>query len=591
LTSKWKGAGDSLSRIWAVTLSDLLVLSRGRWWWLFRFAFPVVLVIVVYAAWPTAIESHREVSQFGEELFRAFYVAAYLCTALLTPALFSGAVASDARRRTLEVLLSTPLPAWEIAAGKFLSHYALLLTVLACGLPILFSSLMFGGVSGSQAILAGVALLLLGAVLGAGTLVISSRVDKPYLAALLAYLIAIASVFIAFQVFGFLAVLGGLMGLGPVWLILGGMAVPHVSLAFLPFDLPMTGSWFAPVIVVDSVIVSGLLLRWASRSLHPKDASKRAAGPPRPPRPPRPAPALPPAEGTSPKPPRRRKVLRRPKRYRGPVWDNPVAWKEVVVDQSLLGTVEVICGVVFLAYIAFMALLIGLVSQEMDVRGPGGLTLHSVMVIGEVFLLGIVAVTLTGAAMGKENERGVLELIAATPLSALDVFLGKLSGLVRVLVPFWVFFGLHAAALIFLAVAFFPPDRIPILLATPFYVMLTFAFIASMSLYFSLVGKTPTFGMTASLSFLLLWWIVPPIVFSLLRWDAEVVAWGCNPFVAAHALGALAWPDPGWYATPTPLFQREQWAPVLATFALLAGGTVVFVVGFLRQYDKRVGRT
>ena len=204
------------------------------------------------------------------------------------------------------------------------------------------------------------------------------------------------------------------------------------------------------------------------------------------------------------------------------MWDNPVAWKEVVTDQGVLGTILVVCGVALLAYFSLTALFLALTIEDAD---KIGFFLQNSLVMGELAIIGLMAVTWAGTAMGKESAGGLMEILAATPLSAMDVFTGKFTGFMRTLIPLWIFFGIHTLAVLFIALFFTSPVVALRTFLFPLYVLLFAVSCGSACLFFSLFGRTQSVGMIGSLVLLLAWWIAPPVMLSLMNMDGATIAW------------------------------------------------------------------
>ena len=115
-------------------------------------------------------------------------------------------------------------------------------------------------------------------------------------------------------------------------------------------------------------------------------------------------------------------------------------------------------------------------------------------------------------------------------------------------------------------------------------------FLGSLSLLLSLFGRTPSVGMTGSLVALLALWIGPPLAFSLLDVPAGDIAWGCNPFFATYSLNAFIWPDISGVNVERVFGAAGPAFPLFLTLGFLAVGSSLFIRGFLRLYDRRVGR-
>jgi ABC-type transport system involved in multi-copper enzyme maturation permease subunit len=87
-----------------------------------------------------------ELSGFGETFLIAFLIVTQAAVLLITPVYAGGAIADEKERGGLDFLLTTPLSRWELVAGKLAARLTFVLGVVAVGVPVLFLTLLFGGV-------------------------------------------------------------------------------------------------------------------------------------------------------------------------------------------------------------------------------------------------------------------------------------------------------------------------------------------------------------------------------------------------------------------------------------------------------------
>lgn len=81
----------------------------------------------------------------SEQVFLVVSLLQMLVAAFLTPAFAAGAISGERERRTLAVLLTTPLSPWNILIGKVLSSSALLALLVIVTLPLYSLVFLFGG--------------------------------------------------------------------------------------------------------------------------------------------------------------------------------------------------------------------------------------------------------------------------------------------------------------------------------------------------------------------------------------------------------------------------------------------------------------
>src|SRR5262249_7167622 len=94
----------------------------------------------------TESSDQNRLQSFGETFLIAFLIVQQAAVLLLTPVYAGGAIAEEKERGGMDFLLTTPLTAWELVAGKLAARLLFVLAVLAAGLPVLMLTLLFGGV-------------------------------------------------------------------------------------------------------------------------------------------------------------------------------------------------------------------------------------------------------------------------------------------------------------------------------------------------------------------------------------------------------------------------------------------------------------
>lgn len=88
----------------------------------------------------------------SEQVFLAVSLLQMILVVFLTPAFAAGSISGERERRTLAVLLTTPLSPWEILMGKILSSSALLALLLVVTLPLYSLVFLFGGAVPQEAL-------------------------------------------------------------------------------------------------------------------------------------------------------------------------------------------------------------------------------------------------------------------------------------------------------------------------------------------------------------------------------------------------------------------------------------------------------
>jgi ABC-type transport system involved in multi-copper enzyme maturation permease subunit len=96
------------------------------------------------AAWSAGATEDQEA--LGRRLFLAVSLVMSLSLFVAGPAFSCGAFVAEKNRRTFDLLLSSGLSPWELAAGKMASAFARTAACLLAGLPCLLAAQALGGV-------------------------------------------------------------------------------------------------------------------------------------------------------------------------------------------------------------------------------------------------------------------------------------------------------------------------------------------------------------------------------------------------------------------------------------------------------------
>jgi hypothetical protein len=145
------------------------------------------LALGLYAT-VAGVRSGPMVSAPAGKLFFAVVTALELgLICLLAPALTADLIAGERERRTLDLLLVTPLSRRQIVVGKLISALGALLLLIVLALPIQAVAVLLGGI-GIEELLVGLVILVLTAITyGCVGLYWSARLHTTRAAVLLAY--------------------------------------------------------------------------------------------------------------------------------------------------------------------------------------------------------------------------------------------------------------------------------------------------------------------------------------------------------------------------------------------------------------------
>jgi ABC-2 type transport system permease protein len=109
----------------------------------------VVLLIAWYTTWNWTMSRSAAMANatIGLTLFTALSITQAWLFLFIVPALTSGAMTQELERRTMELLVLTPLTSGKIILGKHLSAFLYCFGLLVCSIPLAGVCLMMGGIS------------------------------------------------------------------------------------------------------------------------------------------------------------------------------------------------------------------------------------------------------------------------------------------------------------------------------------------------------------------------------------------------------------------------------------------------------------
>jgi ABC-type transport system involved in multi-copper enzyme maturation permease subunit len=218
------------------------------------------LILIVALAYQAAIGDNPDlrnpvrVQEALVEFYRLVMSMLVALIALIAPALTANAITLERERKTMDLLLATPLTARQLLVGKLLGSFAFIVLLLALTLPVSAVSVLLGGVSFPELLKAYLLIACGGLVLCAIALFSSVYARNSTLAVLWSYL----------RVAGFLLATGVLMLQDVV--AFGGRGAGALNLAFPqvllnPFAAPFVADmqvdfvrWQAPAWVVGVVL-------------------------------------------------------------------------------------------------------------------------------------------------------------------------------------------------------------------------------------------------------------------------------------------------------------------------------------------------
>lgn len=373
----------------------------------------IMFVSVVLTEWVFLAD------QMGRQVFIWTAYPLLLAAMIVTPAMMAPVLAAERRNNKLDVLLSTPVTVEHVVVGRYLSRLALLGTVFMAALPLVASSLLFGGVSPGE--FGRFVLVLSSTLLWTGALAIwASASTKDVASAMRRGFLGVVGILV-----GLLALSTGLGTRGSAWIV--GLTPWGALSGWQRIDAPLGSlalyhACAAAVASIWMVLLAAVSLRRRSRG--------RSAGPVR---------AIGRTFAASPG-----GLLRRPGAFSGSralLAQDPAVWLELRRGRPRIASrrwVYLIIAVVLLEgyWIAeYFDSYYGWRAQRPE--------LHVYPIVG-TFLIAAILVAAHGAAtLHRDTEANTLDVLHATPLTNRRLAWAKTVGTLRAGLPFWCLCGLH----------------------------------------------------------------------------------------------------------------------------------------------------
>jgi ABC-type transport system involved in multi-copper enzyme maturation permease subunit len=132
---------------------ELRTLARGRWGFAIRCGYVFLLAYIAMnnCHWPlyfdrspTAVTVARSMARASALFVRNMLGFQFAVLHLAAPVLLATSISNEVHYRRLGLLMSTPITGFEIVMGKFLARQLVLAFLLACSLPLIMASHVFG---------------------------------------------------------------------------------------------------------------------------------------------------------------------------------------------------------------------------------------------------------------------------------------------------------------------------------------------------------------------------------------------------------------------------------------------------------------
>jgi ABC-type transport system involved in multi-copper enzyme maturation permease subunit len=570
---------------------ELVTTARRARYYAIRFAYGMILLFFVVqtvgqwrgdvgALWKGGALSIAEMAATGRSIFATFTVFQGVAVLVLTPALVSGVVADEKRRKTLPYLMASRLSSAEIILGKLLARMLHVGIFLALGVPVMSLVSLFGGVEPAEVMLAYVGTLTTAVFLAALSILVSTLSRRPRDAGLQVYILELG------WLFGPALVAHLVPSLGGRWINLYEWIAhindplrwssPYAVLEALPAGVGGVGaavvrmaalqSAFAAVLVLLAIAALRPLVRREGQGLR-RLGRLAAAG-------------------------RKLRWLPRPA-----VGDDAMLWKECHCARPG-GMLRFLVGFVYLAVAAALVYTTygyavpafaelfqhGYSSAEgYGARREFSLYLRVVCtLVYIVWCLGIAS--LAAAAVTSEREEDTWTSLITAPLSGEEILRAKMLGAIWgaravgfLLAVLWLI-GLAAGSV-------HPLGLVAVVIETTVFVW----FAAALGVTFSLSTRSSvraqaaTMALLATINGLYLLCCIP------VRPDTLFCAAGVTPMIEGISL--MSYEDIAWmYANPVRTNENEAIATCLLAVLLYGAAALILTTRAFVSFDEKVDR-
>jgi ABC-type transport system involved in multi-copper enzyme maturation permease subunit len=425
---------------------EVVIVPRRPRLYIARATYVAALLLLMCTAWlvlagTQVVRNVGDLARFGALVFQVLAVVQLVLAASFSALFSASAVAQEKDRRTLLLLLLTRLTNSELVLGKLFAGLLSVLALSAASLPVFMATALFGGVSFGQIGRVFVVTLLTSVVAGSIGSTIALWRDSTYQTLALTVLVLVAWIAVGEVIAQ--GALGSRWGDVPVEVWAGGLtpwqAIQVAARPLLERDetIPHLGSavnLFAAVAGLLVLAINGLAIGmvrvwnpsreaqprmdeaperesiWDAPEVLPTGASLSIA-------PPNSAdPQLPPLSVP-------RSVHAAPGRSRQ-VWNNPILWREIrtwAYGRKVL--------IVHLAYLALAGVTAAAIFAM--AHSPEGVSKWSALLtLGPLFILSLLLVNSQAVtSITSERDRGAIDLLLVTDLTAKEFIFGKLGGI------------------------------------------------------------------------------------------------------------------------------------------------------------------
>ena len=488
---------------------ELRISSRRRRNYYLRFAYVLLLIVFVGAAWLSVdhlrgsiVYQKSRLAEIGQNIVITIAIFQFIAAQILAIILLSNSISDEIYHRTLGVLMTTPINSMQIVIGKLLSKMLQIIILLTISLPILTIVRVFGGVSLNYIFSS--FFITVTAAIFAGSISLAFSIKNRH-----AYVVIIKTVFTLGVIYFILPIFLA-AAFGEEWISilfhgnirhlhsyiifshLNPLAVMSINTFFMlsppAFNLP----YFWPVHCVFMLITSAILLAYSMKVVR-RVALRQILGE---------------LDFFS----RLRLSFSKDKankikEYRGSireVFGPPVFWKEIR-KPLIQGIDNTNNKIGFTAAIAalFLTYLVCKLNGCLEDEIVHVLYVSMFVVIGLIFNM-----VLSVSSITSEKESSAWPILLTTSLDDWRIMYGKALGIFYKCMPVWLLLAGHL--IVFVIVGYIHPIA---LLQVPIIVTGVVVFITGFGIYISSLCKKTTWAIIISfISFLFIWLFVPIII-------------------------------------------------------------------------------
>ncbi len=548
VTDKWLSMTRLCGLAWwlgPIFSKELRVASRRRRSYLLRGAYVLVLLTYIAMVWISAVSfvrpgamSRAQMQVAAHIITRGIVWFQFFGAQAVVLLLMSTAISEEVYRRTLGVLLSTPLGSRQVVRDKFFSRLFQVLLLVATSLPLLAVVRVFGGIAWRYVVTSLCATAATVIFVGSVGLFFSALCRRAYLAVglsvlSLAFLFVLVPVLVEPSLRRAGSNLPELAPINPYVLLMycsnlpirrPGIVAAGASTTFTCCFLLLLGAGF--FLAGTRWLVGGLALHRAMGE--PVLLDRLRCG----------------RFWNAPTEKGRRGPRANIRRVVGP----PLIWKELT---SRLSSREKFVSHMVLGIEITLILIAYLFPPMMSVVPYE--FLHLAYIFGFLGAAVLLTVTASASVISTERESRTWPLLLLTPLTDRELLLGKFVGVLRRCGPVWLALLAYVAGFAY-AGCFHPPAVVQVTMI----ILSTLPFLTATGFYFGSRLRRATEAVTANLVLAGVLWCGAPILGAVAEsglkgaWNGgESVGYTFIPFAQAFALVATTldgyYGDVGWF--------------------------------------------